>query len=419
MAGNETVPDGTPKLFQGELKAGEWMYSSKLSIATLMRPGNPLDVRIQSCLMGHCWGYSSEVAVWQRRGQMKGDPPVKAILTPAAIVKILAQAAIAHYEESAPKGTDRPDTRISRQYMRETLAGMDDDGIIDRMRVNCPLARLIGLSRTEALERGLVEPLRLLSPAARKKLYGGAICIYLLAKPRPAKTYTPGNVELKRYVTSQVVELTDQKRAIQLAFQFVPDLKHDPKRAAELVRREDVQHEIALYHRTIESAAVQAKARLSQFLKRVATDDSQQAELFTPDFHADLCERFQRAGKPVPTPKQSKAASNRVKGREADFLRTLTLDKMRRIEHPGVLPSLVNEFLATPVQTAPAAKPAAPVCDRCEGSGLVGIKWEKIPEAVAAVSAGAVYCECHEGQLAHDLIEPERLRAAGKAQRAS
>lgn len=244
MAGNETAPDSTkfvPDLFKAELKAGEWMYTSKLSVATFMRPGNPLDVRIQACLMLHSWGYSSDLAVFQKKGSFK-DQKVILPLSPFGIAQILVKATIQHYEESAPQGTEKPGSKLSRHFMRKTLDRMDDNGIIDRCRANCPMEKLVGLSYREAREKGLVTPVRDLSAHAKKKL-NRQLVVYLLAKPRAAKAYDAGEVVLKDHLGANPRLINTENRAVQLILPFV----RDAELAAKLARREDVKREIAIF----------------------------------------------------------------------------------------------------------------------------------------------------------------------------
>ncbi len=51
-------------------------------------------------------------------------------------------------------------------------------------------------------------------------------------------------------------------------------------------------------------------------------------------------------------------------------------------------------------------------CGKCGGSGLIGADWETQPQAIAAVLAGAKYCDCEQGELTRCFIEPELDRKA-------
>lgn len=60
----------------------------------------------------------------------------------------------------------------------------------------------------------------------------------------------------------------------------------------------------------------------------------------------------------------------------------------------------------------PAAKAS---CSKCEGSGLIGVKWESIGDLTAAVEHGAEYCSCPEGETTRMLVEPALMRKSGTA----
>lgn len=418
------VPDFLRKL--GVAK-GEFLTTTKNQVSALMRPDYPLDVRIWACLVTQAHGYRGDLAVLMKRNRLKGDLTLKVPLSPWAIMTILNRAATAAYDETGtPKDQRRPP--VSRQNVRRMLAQMEDDGLLDRLRANCEPHKLIGFSLSEALQKGLVTPLRELSHAARKKIPNGATCVYLPAKPRAAKAY---NAVLKE-------ASLEGAEPVQLQlFDFFPELKSDPGLAEGLTKRADVQQILARYTRECSEAQhleerakqrqEQAKQRCIRALKPIVQPAAgsetapDQAELFPPDFHAGLCDRFRAAGKPVPTLKQSNAIATKLAGREADFLSTLTVHKLRRVQHPGVLPSLVDEFLGapTPKPKAEESKPWVPACSHCKDSGLVGVQWNLIPEAIAAVENGAQYCTCKEGAMVRDLVEPERLRKAAGVGRAS
>lgn len=288
-----TKPPSMQERLAAEGVEAKWFTVTNDQVQTFMRPKHLIYTRVQACLLRQSWGYSGSLAVIMKRVEKQGDPRVLEVLSPRGIWTLLAAEDMRHYKESAPDGTPRPNARYGRKYMREVLAAMDDDGIIDRVRMNCPPVKLIGLSYREALEGGLVTPFRDLSIAAKKKLSWKTIAIYLLAKPRPAKAYDLGSIsdsdvpQKSGHPDPQLVEITEERRAKQLAFRFVPELKNDPKWAAELIARPDVQSEIALYHRTIDTATDQAEKRLSQFFQVVAkpkaapSPKTNQPDLFT------------------------------------------------------------------------------------------------------------------------------------------
>ena len=410
------APYVPPFLAKAGIQAGEWMHTSKFTVRSFMRPDYTLDVRILGCLMNQCHGYSGDLGVLMKRGKLNSDPAIKVPLSPDAIRTTLNKAATDAYDESGtPKEARRPP--VLRQNIRRTLAQMEDDGLIDRMRANGELLKLVNLSLGEALAKGLVTPVRDLAQAARKKL-NRQLVIYLLAKPRAAKAYNAALVIKGDY-------LADGKtQSIQLVFDFFPELKAAPEEAAALAANPEARRIFATYEQECSEAKEHARQKAFRALRRLrkpakAPVSDQQVKLFAPDFHAELCRRFQRAGKPVPTKRQAAELASLLHGREAEFLQSLTLEKLRRVQHPGVLPSLADEFLATPAPALPAPRPVLEACPRCANSGLVGVEWDKLPEAVRAVEAGSRYCDCNEGSLTHDLVEPERLRRAAGVGRAS
>lgn len=75
------------------------------------------------------------------------------------------------------------------------------------------------------------------------------------------------------------------------------------------------------------------------------------------DFPGKLAQKFGDAGKPVPTSRQSRSVAKSIDpARRQDFLEFLSPAKLEKINHPGALPALVEEFHAQKAST-PAGCP--------------------------------------------------------------
>ena len=130
------------------------------------------------------------------------------------------------------------------------------------------------------------------------------------------------------------------------------------------------------------------------------------------EFHDQLKTLFQEAGKPVPVPSQSRAAAVAVNGDTEEFLAWLGNErKIRKIQHPGALPSLTAEFKEwqstrpIPPKEPPDLQQTDAVCPKCNGTGFLdGYKWTVLPAAEAHAAAGAGICECPEGDLVRALV---------------
>lgn len=424
------------------LQPGEWMSAPKLTVKAMMRPNWALKVRIWACLMLQSFGYNTDLAMVMSKGKY-GNSPNKSVqpITPQGIIGLLNKATFEAFKESGIPIDEETKKRlkIPRQDMRRALADLEENaGLIARVRINCVPTALDGLTMAKAVEKGMITPLAILTLDQRRKLQTGNIGICLLPKPRPAKVLDVGKVAyMGGPQVPDSLQNPEEKAAIQLVFDFFPEYKTDPKRAAEIVRHRVIKKAFAAYElkcaqaknlekeaHSIEKAAREEFAQAVRIVTDKPARSDDQAKLFAPPidlgtFHAELCLRFQRAGKPVPTKNQAKPLLARLNGRAHEFTSTLTLSKLKRVQHPGILPSLVQEFLDTPVEEAPAVEAPAVVCKRCGNSGLLGVEWQTLPEAVEAVNAGALYCECEEGALTRDFVEPERLRLAARVGRAS
>jgi hypothetical protein len=76
------------------------------------------------------------------------------------------------------------------------------------------------------------------------------------------------------------------------------------------------------------------------------------------EFHRDLCRRFRDAKRAVPTDRQARTIYDGLGAKHGLFLQWLSPPKLRTVRHPGVLPSLLNEFLAW-VAAEPPTCPSA------------------------------------------------------------
>lgn len=213
-----------PFLAKAGLKPGEWMQISKLTVGVLCRPNMELKVRILGALMLQAFGYEEELAVVMAKDRFR-EKTVTSGITPQGIANVLNRATIAELKAS---GTVLPEelkaaVRISRQQIRKALAEMEDDGLILRARSNGPTTKLAGVSLHEAIERGLITPLADLSELAKKKLGTNAVCVYLLAKPKPAKSYHDYVVNLD-YLNAAKSFKSDLTGSKQFYFRFTRDL---------------------------------------------------------------------------------------------------------------------------------------------------------------------------------------------------
>jgi len=186
---------------------GEWSAIPKLPIRALMRPTWPLRVRVWGALVVHTFGFEGELAVFQRESKRKGGLPV---IKPAMLHELrreLNESAAAAYKESKVRATVEclRSQMVSRQDLRRALAAMEDeDGLIVRVRQNRsgdpppkgekdtrPLCNLVGLTLDQAISANAVTPLANLSGRALKRV-GQKVCLYLLARPRPARNLDVG-----------------------------------------------------------------------------------------------------------------------------------------------------------------------------------------------------------------------------------
>jgi hypothetical protein len=140
-------------------------------------------------------------------------------------------------------------------------------------------------------------------------------------------------------------------------------------------------------------------------------------------FASDVIAAFVEGNRPSPNLKQVAAVQKCLP--DSDDARTVFVaqlrEKMKRIAHPGVLSSMVEEFnLAWPAveaQRKSAAFASAPReirCKKCGDSGMVSGHFDTIKEAIEQIESGDTFCGCPEGQLTRDLVEPELLRKAVK-----
>lgn len=202
-----------PYLLKLGIQPGQWTYASKLSIRALMRPTWPLKIRIWACLMLQAFGHGGDLAVVMRKADRPGGLPKVTPLLPHQILGMLNAAAVEAFRESKHALSDeqRQEMKISRQHLRRALAEMEDeDGLIVRVRANVRPEALAGFSLHEAITGNKVTPLANLSGAALK-LVQMKVCVYLLAKPRPAKNL---DVAINGYIggtNSTVINTTFQQ----------------------------------------------------------------------------------------------------------------------------------------------------------------------------------------------------------------
>ena len=121
-------------------------------------------------------------------------------MTSDSVATKLVEYALDGYEESgfALSPQRLQDLKKERQQVRHLLETLEAEGRIERARLNCLAQTLEGLGYEQAVDRGLLTPLRTMigpdgKPSLERKRLGarrGAVVgIFLLARPKPAKTY--------------------------------------------------------------------------------------------------------------------------------------------------------------------------------------------------------------------------------------
>lgn len=209
-----TKPFIPPFLAKLGIKPGEWMYASKPGIRAFLRPSWPLKARIWACLVLQSFGYETDLATVMKRGDYAGAKPKTEPLKPGGIATMLNKATAEYCRDTGAMFED--DTKVTRQDMRRALADMEDEGLIMRVRANCPPSMLKGLTLNEVLEKRMVASLEELSETQRKKV-SNSVCIYLHARPRPQK-HSVGKNAYRNDAKSN-----DSKEPRQEVFWFMKD----------------------------------------------------------------------------------------------------------------------------------------------------------------------------------------------------
>lgn len=318
---SKNVPDFLSRF---GVTVGEWQYALKSGFQVLMRPGWDLRVRTWACLQLHTTGYKQELAVTQVRG-LGGDKLVVPF-TSALLCKEIQEAAIEAFRESGevlgsllgPEDTEkltldlgceplpadlettaRRKARPSGPNMRKLLADMEEhDGIITRVRAKGMPQKLLGLSFGEALQQGLITPLRDLPQKERKLLIGRSL-IYMHSKPRPAtltallRRTDDGQAAIKSHQQEIAAMLSAPQ---QLVFRFLCDEEWpDADLAKELSLRDEVQSLVSTIERqkdAVKHAEAALRALVGSVVKeRKAAVPSAQQALFPAAVDGETADR--------------------------------------------------------------------------------------------------------------------------------
>ena len=248
-----------PFLAKLGIAPGEWSYTSKFTVRLMARPGWPLKVRIWACLMIQSFGYEGDLAVIMRKADRPGGLPKVEPLKPHNIIQMLNRATVEAYKESKlPLSEEQlAAATVSRQHMRRALAEMEtQDGAIVRVRANVPVHSLHGLSIDEAINRNAVTPLAGLSAKNAARVQQ-KVCVYLLARPKPAKSFE------SEYVAKNHLHNSDKSNGISspLAQLILPFLSRgDRSMAPAVLQRPEVAAWLDAGRQLIEKAVQEVKA---------------------------------------------------------------------------------------------------------------------------------------------------------------
>jgi hypothetical protein len=208
--------DTPPHIVAQGLYDGEWGTNSRLPLRALIRPEIvPLKVNVLGVLFIHTFPFETELAVvmrklkrfevfeesptlhrkYDKRAEEHGTPLVTEVMTSNSIAVKLFEYWMEDYADSAyqPSKQQLAEMKKARQQLRKVFETLEADGWIERARLECLPQNLLGLGYEKAVELKLLTPLHTLPAEERRKLgqtgRGIRVGIFLLARPKPAKTY--------------------------------------------------------------------------------------------------------------------------------------------------------------------------------------------------------------------------------------
>lgn len=380
------------------VKAGEWLNMSKAQLLTLQRPDRPLKIQVWATGMLHSSGYQTQEATTMRNKK-------KVPLTPGDIIAELFGIAKEHYAEAGINPTKQQIAALKeeKEHIRRVLVDLEADGVA---------------MRTDA--KGT--PLRELSPDQLRRLPSGRTRMYFWLIPRAPNPETvarewaqrqaeamsphdPSGVEgevakkwlphvcipkilkaLEVGVSEILGEIPEKEAAAKLKAALAKTEYHETllatwksARMAVVVKLREImaaEGEVATEGLPVEVAAgpppevASERGALESKVERYIEEESSSSKKEAPttttalpaqEFHRILCRRFQDAGKPVPTRKQADAIFPSLTDDAPAFLDFLTPKKMKAVNHPGALPSLLDEFRTgqsvAPLAEAPTSDP--------------------------------------------------------------
>ena len=246
-----------PWIVAADLYDGEWMSTSKLQIKAMTRPEiNDLKTRVLGVLLIHSFGFDAEIGVVMRqlkraesfeanpalvRKYPKQNDAVTEVMTSDSVATKLVEYALDGYEESGVTVSPArlKELREERQDVRKRLQDLEEEGRIERARLNCPARDLEGLGYEDAVKTGKLTPLRTMvnpdgTPSVeRRKLgsrRGAVVGIFLLARPKPAATYGQKiSVGKSAYSDSDNPNAANATSADQLCLDLGNEFGLDPK----------------------------------------------------------------------------------------------------------------------------------------------------------------------------------------------
>lgn len=447
----EKVPQFLARL---GISTGQWLMTSKLTVRALMRPNWPLKARVWACLVLQAHGYQRDLAVAQYRKLGKSHI---APITPQGIASMLNTATVEAFHESKLELTDelKKTIRVTKQHLRRVLVELEDDGLVVRTRVNTTWEKLQGKTLTECIAGSAVTPIADLSEADQKRIYQ-RVAIFLLAKPRPAKSLEVEKVAKNGYLfAAKLLDPQADHRAVQLCFDLIPGWRFAPQFAVQAIRLPAVKRAFAAYELARKEARhleESARAQCINALAQAVGQDAVKAGIGTQE------ELFQKSPPPAkPTgpeiatvvvamehagaaddeaAAQLIAACRRQDPRAsavmiADAVATKVLVAKRKHNPIGFLIVAVPKLFvgatgATTKREAAereaARKPKPIACHKCSDSGLLGNPdVRELPAGEIAVMYGAgqvKFCDCAEGKQSANLyggLWQDQQRAARKA----
>lgn len=283
-----SIKNSPELIVRAGLGDGDWMHFSKLTARALIRPEIfELKVNVLGVMMLHAFGFGTELGVIMRRlkkyedvktsttivklwsPQEEGPALLTEVMTSQSMATLLYKYGMEAYEEAgtAPSLDQVTALKQSRQNIRRVFETLEGDGLIERARLNCLPQDLAALGYEQAVGQGLLTPLSKLSELQRKQLGTGRktkVGTFLLAKPRPAKTFGQRSSVVAHDYTGTNPNDSNAASAEQLFFAWGYEFGIDP----ELLKKHPELHKEMEKYVSIDRRVQQGEdARKRQELK--------------------------------------------------------------------------------------------------------------------------------------------------------